>query len=180
MNQYYDDLSYQKLSEERVFDGIRIKVDREKYMANGKEIIREIVKAGQAVVILPVKENGNVIMIQEERPAIGKKVLGLPAGMIEEGEDPKEAAFRELEEETGYQAKNLEFLRSLYASCGYSDEKIYYYLATDFTKTQQHLDQDEFIDVIEVPMKELEQMLDNNEILTGSVTIALMDYLRRQ
>lgn len=179
MNNYFSDLTYKKTSEERVFDGVRVKVDRAKYLVNGQEIVREIVKAGNAVVILPIKENGNVIMIQEERQAIDKKILGLPAGMIEEGEDPKEAALRELEEETGYRANNIQFTRSLFTSCGYSNEKIYYYLATDFTKTKQHLDEGEFIDVVEVPLDKLKEMLYNNELITGSVTIALMDYFLR-
>ncbi len=179
MNKYFSDLSCPKISEERVFDGIRVKVDKAKYLVDGKEIIREIVRAGDAVVILPIKENGNVIMIQEERQAIGKKILGLPAGMIEKGEDLKEAALRELEEETGYHAKSIKLMRGLYTSCGYSDEKIYYFLASDFTKTKQHLDEGEFIDVVEVPLDELRKMLDNNELITGSVTIALMDYFLR-
>lgn len=176
MDEYFSNLSYQKLSEERVFDGIRVKVDRAKYLANNQEITREIVRAGEAVVVLPVRENGKVIMIQEERPAIGKKILGLPAGIIEKNEDPKKAALRELEEETGFRANSIKFMRSLYTTCGYSDEKIHYYLASNFTKTEQNLDKDEFIDVVEVPLVKLKEMLDNNELITGSVNIALMHY----
>ena len=116
-------------------------------------------------------------MIQEARTPVGKVILALPAGMIEEGEEASIAAIRELEEETGYLASNIEFLREYHSSVGYSDEKISLYLASNMKKTKQRLDEEENINVIEVPLEELVEMLEKNEVITASTTIAVMHYL---
>ena len=117
-------------------------------------------------------------MVQEPRTPINKIILALPAGMIEPNELPEDAAVRELEEETGYLAGNIKLLREYYPSVGYSNEKLKIYLATDLKKTQQHLDETEDINVIKLPLEEVIEMLDKNEIITASTTIALMHYLR--
>ena len=145
------------------------------YLDGDKSIYREHVKAGNASVILPITEDNKVIMIQEARTPIGKVILALPAGMIEEGEKAENAAIRELEEETGYLASNIEFLREYYSSVGYSDEKISLYLATNMKKTKQRLDDQENINVIEIPLEEVIDMLDKNEVPTKyKITVELM------
>ena len=154
-----------------------MQVEEVEYLNGNKVIYREHVKAGNASVILPITEDNKVIMIQESRTPIGKVILALPAGIIEAGEDASKAAIRELEEETGYLAENIEFLRQYHPSVGYSDEKIKIYLATNMKKTKQHLDDEEDIEVVEVPLEKLIEMLDKNEIITASSTIALMHYL---
>lgn len=178
MNKYFKKLEYKEISRKQGYNGKRVQVDEIEYLNGNKIIYREHVKAGEAVVILPVTKDNKVIMVQEPRTPIDQVILALPAGMIEPGEDPKDAAIRELEEETGYLASNVEFMREYYPSVGYSNEKLKLYLATDFTKTQQHLDPEEDINVVEVPFDELVEMLDKNEIITASATIALMHYLR--
>ena len=176
-NKYFKELEYKQISKKLAYKGKRVQVEELEYLNGDKLIYREHVKAGDAAVILPITEDNKVIMIQEPRTPIGKVILALPAGMIEDGENPEKAAIRELEEETGYLAGNIEFLREYHPSVGYSDEKIKIYLATDMKKTKQHLDDEEDINVIEVPLKELIEMLDRNEIITASSTIALMHYL---
>ena len=99
-----------------------------KYLNGDKVIYREHVKTGNAVIILPITDDNQIIMIQEPRTPIGKVILDLPAGVIEKGEDAEKAAIRELEEETGYLASKVEFLREYYQTVGYSDEKIKIYL----------------------------------------------------
>lgn len=176
-NKYFKELEYKQISRKLAYKGRRVQVEELEYL-NGEQIIyREHVKAGDASVILPITGDGKVIMIQEPRTPIGKVILALPAGMIEEGEEAEKAAIRELEEETGYLASDIEFLREYHPSVGYSDEKIKIYLATNLKKTKQHLDDEEDINVIEVPLEELIEMLDKNEIITASSTIALMHYL---
>lgn len=178
MNKYFKKLEYKEISRKQGYNGKRIQVDEIKYLNGDKVIYREHVKAGEAVVIFPITEDNKVIMVQEPRTPIGQVILALPAGMIEPGEKPEDAAIRELEEETGYLASNIKFLREYYPSVGYTNEKLKLYLATDFTKTEQHLDPEEDINVIEVPFEELVKMLDKNEIITASATIAIMHYLR--
>ena len=176
-NPYFKEIDYPVKSKKLAYNGKRIKVEELEFLNGDKIIYREHVKAGNASVILPMTEDNKVIMIQEARTPIGKVILALPAGMIEPGEEASEAAIRELEEETGYLASHIEFLREYYSSIGYSDEKISLYLATGMKKTAQRLDDQENIKVIEMPFDELVTMLDKNEIITASTTIALMHYL---
>ena len=176
-NKYFKEIEYKEISKKLAYKGKRVQVEEIEYLNGDKIIYREHIKAGNASVILPITEDNKVIMIQEPRTPIGKVILALPAGMIEEGEESEKAAIRELEEETGYLASNIEFLREYYPSVGYSDEKIKIYLATNMKKTEQHLDEEEDIKVIEVPLEELIEMLDKNEIITASTTIAVMHYL---
>ncbi len=177
-NPYYKDIEYKEKSRKVAYCGKRIKVEEIEYLNGDQIIYREHVKAGPASVIIPITKDNKIIMIQEPRTPIGKVILALPAGMIEEGELSREAAIRELEEETGYLAKHIQFLREYYPCVGYSDEKISIYLATDLEKTQQHLDETENINVIELPLEEVVEMLDKNELFTASTIIGLLHYLR--
>ncbi|HJJ06800.1 MAG TPA: NUDIX hydrolase [Clostridiaceae bacterium] len=95
---------------------------------------------------------------------------------MEKEESAEDGARRELEEETGYYARKIEKLREYYPSVGYTNEKITIFLASDLQKTKRHLDETEDIKVIEISMKKLKEMLDKNEIITASTTIALMHY----
>ena len=176
-NKYFKEVEYKEISRKLAYNGKRVQVEELEYLNGDKAIYREHVKAGNASVILPITEDNKVIMIQEARTPIGKVILALPAGMIEEGEKALVAAIRELEEETGYLASDIELLREYYPSVGYSDEKISLYLATNMKKTKQRLDDEENIKVIEVPLEELIELLDKNEIITASTTIAVMHYL---
>ena len=176
-NKYFKEIEYKEKSRKLVYKGKRLQVEELEYLDGDRVIYREHVKAGNASVILPITDDNKVIMIQEARTPIGKVILALPAGMIESGEDATNAAIRELEEETGYLASNIEILREYHPSVGYSDEKISIYLATNMKKTKQRLDDEENINVIEVPLEEVVEMLDKNEIITASTTIAVMHYL---
>ena len=176
-NKYFKEIEYKEVSKKLVYKGKRVQVEELEYLDGNKLIYREHVKAGNASVILPITDDNKVIMIQEPRTPIGKVILALPAGMIEEGEKAEKAAIRELEEETGYLASNIEFLREYHSCVGYSDEKISLYLATNMKKTKQRLDDEEKIKVIEIPLEEVIEMLDKNEIITASTTIAVMHYL---
>ena len=176
-NKYFKAIEYEEVSKRLAYKGKRLQVEELEYFNGDKLIYREHVKAGDAVEILPITDDNKVVMIQEPRTPIGKIILDLPAGMIEAGEEPVKAAIRELEEETGYLASNMEFLREYHPSVGYSNEKIKVYLATNLKKTKQNLDEEEDIKVIEVPIDEVIQMLEKNEIITASSTIAIMHYL---
>ena len=176
-NKYFKDIEYKEISRKLAYKGKRIQVEELEYLDGDKVIYREHVKAGDAVEILAITEDNKIVMIQEPRTPIGKIILDLPAGMIEEGEEPVKAAIRELEEETGYLATNMEFLREYHPSVGYSNEKIKVYLATNLNETKQNLDEEEDIKVIEVPIDEVIQMLNNNDFITASSTIAIMHYL---
>ena len=175
---YIKELDYELLNKKVAYKGKRITVEELNYYnpRDHKTIYREHVLAGDAAIIMPVTENEEVIMIQEPRTPVGKIVLAFPAGMIEEGETPEEGAIRELEEETGYHAQNIKKLREVYPAIGYSNERTILFLATNLVKTQRHLDPTEDIKELKIPLKEVKEMLDKNEIITSNETVALMHY----
>ena len=178
MENYFKKLDYKLLEKKEVYRGRRVVVQELTYYNNrdNKKVYREHVLAGDAAIVLAINENDEDIMIQEPRTPIGKIILSLPAGMIEPGEKPEDAAIRELEEETGYRAQSIRLLRYEYPSIGYSNERSLIFLAHDLKKTQRNLDATEDIKVVTVPLKDLKKMLDSNEILDASTTIALLHY----
>lgn len=170
-----------EISEEMLFEGPRFNVVRKKYISDrdGKEYIRDCVNPGDAVVILTV-ENDEIIFIKQLREVVGTVELEFPAGMIDPGEEPIDAARRELEEETGLIAEKLEKLIEYYPSCGYSSEKIYIYLARDLK--QGHIkfdDTEEIIDICRVPIEEAVKMVMGGEYRHASVSIAILMYYYR-
>ena len=175
---YFKKLDYKLLDKRKVYSGKRIVVEELTYFneRDGKKVHREHVLAGDAAIILAIDENEEVLMVQEPRTPIDKIILSLPAGMIEPGEEAKDGAIRELEEETGYKANNIKLMRYEYPSIGYSNERSLIFLATDLVKTHRHLDDTEDIKVVKVKIDKLKDMLDTNEILDASTTIALLHY----
>ena len=172
-----------KLLEEHIsYEGPRFKVIKKKYQAdNGDIYIRDIVHPGDASLILPIDENNNIIWIKQLREAVDKVQLELPAGMIDEGETPLEAAKRELEEETGLIANSFEHLTSVYPSIGYTDECLHIFVAKDFTQGHQHFDSDEeIIEIVRIPLEECVEMAKRGEFNHSNMNVAIMLYYLRQ
>ena len=136
---------------------------------------RDVLNLPGAVAILAFKDDSTVLLVEQFRHAIEQSLLELPAGMLEKGEDPKAAALRELQEETGYKAENIELLQEFFTSPGVVNEKIYIYLATDLTFVGQHLDADEYLNVRELTVDQLEEMMADGKIQDGKT---LIGYLR--
>ncbi len=170
--------SEKKISSKEMYHGniISLYVD-EVLCPNGQKAKREYVKHPGGVCILAMVDN-KVIMERQFRYAYGKDIYELPAGKIEKGEDPKLAAFRELEEETGYTAKELVSMGVIYPSVGYTDEIIYLYFAKELTKAERHLDDDEFIDIEFVPIDKLKKEVENGTIKDAKTVFAILKYLQ--
>ncbi len=166
------------ISKKTEFDGRRFKVIQKQYKRDdGVDIIRDCVEPGNAVIILAINENDEIVFIDQYRETIEEIALELPAGMIEENEDPKEAARRELEEETGIKAKNIEYLTSCYPSAGYTNEKIYIYVAKDFEYGEQHLDEtEEILSIRKIHIEECMKMILEDKMEHASVYIAIQTY----
>ena len=181
MEKYFKNMDYEKISEEEAFNGKRVKVKIEKYYnkRDNKEAYREHIKAGNGAVIMPFLDDDTLIMIEEIRTPIGKSILAFPAGLIEKGEDPATAAKRELEEETGYRAGEIEQIIYEYPAVGYSDEKVYIFKAKNLTKTQRHLDPTEDIKVHKIPVDELKELYRNGEIHSSAELIAILSYFSK-
>ena len=163
---------------ENKYDGPRFKIIQKQYeRQDGLNIIRDCVEPGDAVIILAVNENNEVFFIEQYRETIENVALELPAGMIEKDEDPKDAARRELEEETGIKAKNIEYLTSCFTSAGYTSEKIYIYVAKDLEYGSQHLDEtEEILNIRKIHIEDAMKMILEDKIEHASVYIAIQTY----
>ncbi len=121
-------------------------------LPNGVTIDLEMVRHPGAAAVVPLKEDGTVVLIRQFRHAAGGFIYEIPAGKLHHGEEPTACAVRELEEEIGYRAGRLELLSSIFTAPGFTDEVIHIYKATGLTKGRQQLDRDEVLEVIEMPL----------------------------
>lgn len=169
------ELEEKKLSSEEIFDGVAIHLFRDEILLpNGNKGVREVIRHPGAVCVIPVTEDGDVIFVNQFRYAFNKVTLEVPAGKLEKGEDPLEAAMRELSEETGLSAKNVVYLGELYTTPALIDEVIHMYLATDLVEGKQHLDEDEFINTLRMPLSEAVQKVMNGEIKDAKTQTILL------
>ena len=139
------------VTSERVFDGSFIHVNRDRIrLPDGRQTHREYIVHPGAVMMIPVLQNGDVVMERQWRHPHGRAFIEFPAGKIDAGEPPLATCARELREETGYAAERLTFLTTIHNAISYSDEHIDLYLAEELTAGQAQLDDGEFLDVFTV------------------------------
>ena len=147
------------IDSETLYEGKIVTLKRGRVrLENGQEAEREIVEHNGAVVIAP-KLGDSVVMVRQYRVALGKELLELPAGKLEGDEEPVHRGRVELEEETGYRAGRMLPAGHFYPSCGFLTEKLYLFLAFDLEKTEQRLEWDENIEVVEMPLSEARERL---------------------
>ena len=142
---------------------------------DGAEIVRDVIEHPGAAVILPLLDDGRVVLIRNVRRTVGKVLWELPAGTLDPGEAPEACAARELEEETGYRAGSIVPLTEFFASPGILNERMYGYLAVDLEQTSQALDHDEEIEVFPIPQWQVRDMLKDGHI-EDAKTITLLLY----
>ena len=141
---------------------------------NGFEGKREIVAHPGAVCVVPIRDDGMVLLVRQLRLAAGQALLEVPAGTREKGEDPRECALRELEEETGYQAADLQPLYTAYLAPGYSTELMYAYMATGLTLGKTNPDEGENVETVEIPITEIESRVLSGEFADAKTIAALL------
>ena len=143
---------------------------------NGNVATWDFIGHKGAAAIVPVDEDGKILMVRQYRNAIDRYTLEIPAGGLEPGEDTKFCAARELEEETGYRSEHVEHLIDMYTTVAFCNEKIDIYYATDLIPSKQNLDEDEFINVERYSVEELTQMILNGTIQDGKTISAILAY----
>lgn len=146
-------------------------------LPEGKESKRELIFHNGAVAVCAITPESEVIFVKQFRKPAEKPLLEIPAGKLEKGEERVAAAKRELEEETGYIADNLELIAEMYGSPGYSNEKVTIYLAKDLKTGEMHLDEDEFINLETYSIDELKRLLDDKEVEDAKTIIAIQHLL---
>ncbi|MBN1967377.1 MAG: NUDIX hydrolase [Anaerolineae bacterium] len=175
-----DHLSEKLLSSEPVYLGKLVKLYVETVeLPNGQTAIREIVRHPGAVAMVPLLDNGDVVLVRQYRVAARRLVLEIPAGTLEPGEDPEIAARRELQEEVGYWPGKLERLGGEFTAPGYTSEYIHLYLATGLEPSRLDEDDDEFLETVQLPFDEALRRVENGEIEDGKTMIALLRVARR-
>ena len=148
-------------------------------LPNGATIDLETIRHPGAAAVVPVKDDGTVVLIRQFRHAAGGVIYEIPAGKLQLGEDPLHCALRELEEEVGYRASSFELLSSIFTAPGFADEVIHVYKATGLTQGRQHLDQDEVLDIIEMPLAEAVNKIEDGTIRDAKTIVGLQAvYLR--
>lgn len=170
-----DHLYEKKLSSELIYDGKILKLTRDTAMLeNGETAYREVVHHSGGVCVLPLDDEKNVLFVKQFRYPFATVLLEIPAGKREPGEDPLECGIRELSEEVGATAEEIIPLGKLYPTVAYNTEIIYMYLARGLSFHNQHLDADEFVDVVKIPLKEAYEMVMRDEIPDSKTQIAIL------
>ena len=145
--------------------------------ANGNTAEWDYIHHDGAAAVVPVMEDGRILMVRQYRNALERYTIELPAGKLD---DPDEqgivCASRELEEETGYRSEKLEWLITLRTTVAFCNEKIEIFVARDLMPSKQHLDEDEYIDVAAYTMEELKEMIFSGEIEDSKTVSAILAY----
>lgn len=168
-------LEEKQLSFDYKFKGriISLRVD-EALLPNGAVATREVVEHNGGICVVPITENGEVLMVEQYRYPYSEVVLEIPAGKRDGNEEPLEGGKRELKEETGAVAENYTYLGELYPSPGYCGEVIYMYLATGLSYGETNPDEDEFLNLKKIPLEEAVEMIMNGEIKDAKTQAAIL------
>jgi ADP-ribose pyrophosphatase len=167
------------LSQRIVYQGNHIQVREDRVIEPaGYECSREIVVHPGAVCIVARPALDQVILIRQYRHAAGKELLEIPAGTLHGGEDPRECAFRELEEETGFRASTMTERARFWTTPGFTNELMYLYEAANLVKTQTNPDDDEAIEVEIVSSSEALRMIDDGGIQDAKSILGLLRVLK--
>lgn len=173
-------LEEKQIEREKIFDGVVLRVVKDKVeLPNGETSYREICLHNGAVCVIPILDDGRVIMERQYRYAHGRVFFEIPAGKLDsKDEPPLEAVKRELREETGAVAEKITFLGCLDTTPALIDEKIWMYMAEGLSFGETERDEDEFIEVEYVPLTTLVEMVMNGEIRDSKTQVAVLKAAR--
>lgn len=163
------------INSNRIYTGkvISLKVDTVEIENKGYQK-REIVEHQGAVAIVTLTDENKVVLIKQFKKPIEKAIWEIPEGKLEIGENPKECAIRQLKEQAGYSAKNIKLIHKFFTSSGFSNQKIYIFLATGLTKDEREIDEGEIIEKYEIDIDEAKNMVIKNNIEDAKTAIGIL------
>ena len=168
------------LSTRKIHDGkvVRLSID-EVAMPDGRTCELEIIRHQGAAAVVPVDDEGNVILVRQYRYATNGWLLEVPAGKLDPGESPETCALREAEEETGYRIGELEPLGWIWTTPGFTDERIWLYLGRDLSEGTQQLQSDELLEIVKLPLGEAVKAAADGTIRDGKSVCTLLRVARK-
>ena len=170
----------ERLGSREIYRGRTFNVDVDQVrLPNGKEVELELVHHRGAAAVVPVLDDGTVLLVRQYRYATGGWLLEIPAGKLDNGESPETCAGREAEEEVGYRPSKLEPLGWIWSTPGFADEKIWLFLATGLESTKQGLEEDEILHIERMPLQEAVEKAASGEIHDAKSAVALLRAGRR-
>ena len=167
-----------RVKRERVYQGTIVDVYKD-YMefSNGNHEVWDYIHHKGAAAVIPVMDDGRLLMVRQYRNALDRFTLELPAGGLDQADEPgRDCSARELEEETGYHSDDLEWLITLRTTVALCNEKIEVYVARNLIRTHQHLDENEFVNVEAHTVEELKQMIFEGKIEDSKTVAAILAY----
>ena len=169
------DLKEDKISSTQIFSGklIDLYLDNVR-LPNGKKSTREWIDHPGAVCIVPILDNGDILLIRQFRYGPREEFIEIPAGKIDKNEDPLKCGLRELEEETGYKSNKLTFLTNIHPAIGFSNEKMWMYLAEKLELSKKKLDEDEFLELLPTPLNQAIEWVFSGKITDVKTIIGIM------
>ncbi len=168
------DFTETTLSSETVYLGRLLQVNCDRVsLPNGAESTREYIVHPGAVVVLPVFDNGDVLLERQYRYPLRRDFIEFPAGKIDPGEDEMQCGQRELREETGYEARQSTHVTTLYPSIGYANERLEFFHAQQLEFVGHARDSDEFLEVLRVPFNEAMAWLSSGKICETKTVVGL-------
>lgn len=169
------DYEEKTMKSEKIYKGkiVNLRIDTVE-LPDKKYSKREIVEHPGSVGIIPITNDGRIILVKQYRKPVEKNLLEIPAGKIEINEEPKETALRELHEETGFIANKLEYLFEFYTSPGFSNEKMYLFAANELIEEESEPEGDEYIEVLKIKIEDLINMVIRGEIIDSKTIIGIL------
>ena len=166
-----------RLDRQLRYQGTILKIYEDTVIANGHKAYWDFIHHDGAAAVLPVTEDGKILMVRQYRNALDRETLEIPAGKLDAPDEPKiTCAYRVLEEETGFRSDNLEYLISINTTVAFCDEAIDIFVARNLIPSHQHLDEDEVIDVEPWELEDLLKLIYEGKMTDGKTVAAICAY----
>ena len=166
-----------RLDRQLKYQGTILKIYEDTVLANGHEAHWDFIHHDGAAAVVPVTDDGKILMVRQYRNALDRETLEIPAGKLDAPDEPKiECAYRELEEETGFRMENMEYLISVNTTVAFCDEAIDIFVARNLIPSHQHLDEDEVIEVEAWDLEDLLKLIFQGKMTDGKTVAAICAY----